>query len=360
MPNRKLPPGQQLVARDKWPLVGERQPTKSGRPWTVSVEGLVESPRAWTLEELAAMPRVTKTVDIHCVTRWSRLGVTFSGVPLADLLVYSSIGPQARFVSFVARTDRRHSTSLPLEVALEKETLVVLEADGAPLAVEHGGPVRTVTPGLYFYKSLKWLERIELMAEDRLGYWEAEAGYHNGADPWQEQRYMAATLTKQQAVRVLDERDFAGQDLRGVDAAGRDLSDLDAREAILRDADFRNANLQNAKFDRALLANAHFERADLRRASLRDADLEGANFAGADVRRTNLRGASLFGATFCREVDPLAAAALPDADLATLLDEIAVTDGALIDRTTKFNLKQLDSLTPIQHAYVLRGMRGEG
>ncbi|MCA9270067.1 MAG: molybdopterin-dependent oxidoreductase, partial [Planctomycetales bacterium] len=179
---KPLPPGQQLAATDKWPIVGEAAPAAPLGAWTVSVCGLVDRPLAWSVDELGAMgPQDALQADIHCVTRWSKRGMSFAGVSLARLLQLAAPQAAARFVSFVAYSERGHSTSLPLEDALALNTLVALTHNGAPLASAHGGPARIVVPGRYFYKSLKWLASIELLADDRLGYWEAEAGYHNQA-----------------------------------------------------------------------------------------------------------------------------------------------------------------------------------
>ncbi len=331
-----LPPRQQLVAPGKWPLVGERQPRNDPRPWLLEVCGQVAHPMRFTLDELQACPTVTRAVDIHCVTRWSKLDVAFTGVPLAAVLHKCSPLPGARFVSFVARSERDHSTSLPLTDALSLETLLVWAANAAPLETCHGGPLRVVVPGRYFYKSLKWLTRIELLAEDRLGYWEAETGYHNVADPWQEQRYMAPTLSKQEASALIANRDFSGRDLRSIDASGRDLAGLNARQALLRDANFSKCNLQRACFDGANLSNANLDGADLRKASFRGGDVEGASFAGADLRGADFSGASLFGATFCHELQPLRA--------------------ARIDRSTRISPDQLEALTPVQMEFVHRSL----
>jgi hypothetical protein len=317
--------------------VGERKPREDDSPWRVTVGGLVASERVLALQDLLAMPQVERSVDIHCVTRWSKLGAKFSGVPLAELLGLAEPAADARFISFVARSDRGHSTSLPLDEALRLETLVALGYEGQPLALEHGGPVRTVVPGRYFYKSIKWLERIELLAEDRLGYWEAVAGYHNMADPWLQQRFMAPTVSKQQAAAVIASRDFSGRDLRSIDAAGRDLAGLNARGALLRDANFRGATLRRACFDGANLSLAHLQRADLREASFRQADLEGVNFCGADLRGADLTGASLFGATFVG-VDAAAEGAEPLA--------------AVFDPATRIDLLQLEALTPDQRIFL--------
>lgn len=332
----RLPPGQQLAAPGKWPLVGERLPAADDGPWTVSIAGLVAEPRTWSLGELRSLRWIEAVADIHCVTRWSKLGVRFGGVLLADLL--SATGPRAdaRFVSFVAHSPRQHSTSLPLADAIALKTMIALEAEGKPLAIEHGGPVRVVVPGRYFYKSLKWLRRIDVLAEDRLGYWEAEAGYHNTADPWCEQRFLAASLTRQEMREVLAARNFSGRDLRSLDAAGHELAGLDARGALLRNADFSRATLADADFTGANLSNAHFAAANLRGASFHNADVEGADFAGADLRGADFRGASLVGATFWVPNSSTADSAFP----------------ARMDRSTQFDERSLDDLLPEQAQFV--------
>jgi hypothetical protein len=305
----------------------------------VSVSGLVARPRTWTLDDLRALPTVERIVDIHCVTRWSKPAVRFEGILLSHLLELSQPMPEARFISFIARSERKHSTSLPLADALALKTLVALGCEGRPLEEAHGGPVRTITPGRYFYKSLKWLQTIELLAEDRLGYWEAEAGYHNVADPWREQRYLAPSLDRVQVRELLARRDFSGRDLRGIDAADRDLTGLAARSALLRDAHFERAVLERACFDGANLSNAHLEGARLAGASLRGADVEGARFRGADLRGADFTGASLFGATFCPEPG--------DAD---------GWGPAILDAATRLDEDAVDLLTPNQQAFVRRAL----
>ena len=326
-----LPPNQQLVAPSKWPVVGERAPLAPAGPWTVSCRRAVEREVTWSLEELRGLPQVTRRLDIHCVTRWSRLGVEFSGVPLSTLLDLCRPLPSARFVSFVAYSERSHATSLPLSVVRDADVLVAFEADGQPLSSEHGGPVRIVTPGRYFYKSLKWLARIELLTDDRLGYWEANAGYHNSADPWQEERFLAADLDLQTVRRLLASRDFSGRDLRGLVATGMELRGLKASGAKLRDAHFEGADLRDSGFDGANLSGAHLQRADLRGATFCPdshgvaADLEGADFRGADLRGARFLGASLFGATFGPR-DPRDSTASPAViDETTVIDRVALT-----------------------------------
>ncbi len=354
-PSAQLPPRQHLVAAGKWPLVGERAPNAWGHAhqaatsWQLSVGGLVRHPRTWSLAELQrqaaapqelsgpqsspdSLPGVERQVDIHCVTRWSKLNVRFRGVLLSDLLKLVQPLDSARFVSFVAASARDHSTSLPLADCRELAVLLAWEVEGEPIPLEHGGPLRVITPGRYFYKSLKWLRHVELLADDRLGFWEAEAGYHNRADPWQEERYLAPTVDKREAERLLAARNFSERDLRSLQAECRALAGLYARQALLRDANFRQADLRQAVFDGANLSNAHFEQADLRGASFRGADLEGANLEGADLRGADLQLASLFGATF---VDPAAPAA-----------------AAQLDQTTQLSATALEQLLPAQAAYV--------
>lgn len=266
----------------------------------IRVTGCVETSQAWSLEQLQRLAPTARTMDIHCVTRWSMFDMEVTGVLLAELLSICCPRSDARFVSFISYSQRRHSTSLPLDEALSLGTIIATQMAGKPIPPEHGGPIRNIVPGKYFYKSVKWLAEIELLPEDRLGYWEAESGYHNGADPWHEQRYMAPTLDKRQAARLIESRNFNGLNLRSINAAGRNLEGLEAIASQLRDADFRQAQLAGANFSRANLSNAHFEQSDLRRATFRGADLEGANFSGADLRGADLSEASLFGSTFCQ------------------------------------------------------------
>ncbi len=341
-----LPPNQQLVAPGKWPLVGEREPDpcRRGEAWKVSVSGLVARPHTWTLEELCLMPQVEQRVDLHCVTRWSKLGVSLRGVPLRHLLDLCQPLPHARFLSFKARSSRGHSTSLPLGDALALGTLVVLSREGKPLPQEHGGPVRIVVPERYFYKSLKWLEEIRVLEEDELGFWEREAGYHNRADPWREERYVLSSLDRQEYRRLLARRDFSERDLLGVRAMGLNLCGLQARGAKLRDAHFERAILEGACFDGANLSNAHFEGASLCGATFgsyrgQRADLEGANFRGADLRGVDFRGASLLGVTFCPQ------------------DQEDPWGPAILDSTARLDQGALEQLTPLQLGFVLKALK---
>lgn len=339
MNHAPLPPNQQLVKGERWPVVGEKAPRQCDSPWTLTIDGDVSHRVVFGIDDLRAMPQTRRRIDIHCVTRWSKFAVEFEGIPLADILAACDGGPlwkdEAKFVSFIARSDRAHSTSLPLQEVLDLDPLIALRGAGQPLPCEHGGPIRMVVPGKYFYKSVKWLERIEFLTQDRLGYWESEAGYHNGADPWQEQRYIAAQLGKQAIARLLEQRDFSGLDLLSLQARGLNLDGLNATGALLRNADLREASLRGANFAEANLSNAHFHAADLREANLRDADLEGADFSAADLRGADLRGASLFGASFC-----------------SLETAGPATDLAWLDSTTLVSQVSLDALTHPQREFV--------
>lgn len=333
----RLPPGQQLAAAHKWPLVGERAPASPCGPQAVEAAGLVARPQVWTLAELRAMPQTTCVVDVHCVTRWSKPGMLFGGVLLEELVRRTEVLPAARYVSFVADSPRSHSTSLLLEDALSLGTLVALQAQGSPLALEHGGPVRVVVPGRYFYKSLKWLVRLEFLAEDRLGYWEREAGYHNTADPWLEQRYQAAALMPHEVQALLAQRELGQRDLRGLDACGLSLPGLRAVGTLLRNAKFAQSVLCGACFDGANLTNANFRQADLRGATFRGADLEGADLAGADLRGCDFYGASLLAASFSSQA----------ADGSHELP-------AVLDAGTRFDPAVWEQLLPAQSALLAR------
>lgn len=297
MDRTRLPPGQGLI-RDpaNWPVVGEAAPRASDAPWEIAVSGLVATSRIWPLDHLRGWPRETRSLDIHCVTRWSKFDRIFAGVPLAALIDAAGPRPEAAWVRLVARSDRDHDTSLPIAVA--RTCLVAFEAEGAALPPEHGGPVRVVTPGRYFYKSLKWLERVELMAENRLGYWESGPGYHDAADPWRELRYVTGNIPPDLRARMIARRSLGKRDLLGVDFSGEAMAGLDAAGATLRNVSFRDADLTGADFSGANLSNADLSGARLGGARFTGADLEGAAFDGADLSGADFTGASLFGASF--------------------------------------------------------------
>jgi DMSO/TMAO reductase YedYZ molybdopterin-dependent catalytic subunit len=181
----RLPPGQYLT--EKWPVLHAGSVPKTDlAAWDFKVFGEVESPITLTYEELQALPQTEVTIDIHCVTRWSRFDTSFRGAHWRELAKLVRPKPSAHFV--VAHAEREFTSNVPVEALEDDNALVAWEADGEPLETEHGWPLRLVVPSRYFWKSAKWLRALELLATDRPGFWE-RYGYHNDADYWQEQRY---------------------------------------------------------------------------------------------------------------------------------------------------------------------------
>jgi hypothetical protein len=220
-------------------------------------------------------------------------------VLLSDVLNAARPTPDARFVR--CASGRGHDTTLPLATALQATLLAthVDLGDGlAPLAPGHGGPLRGVTRERYFYKSVKWLRRIECLVDDRLGFWERTAGYHNGADPWTEQRYVVRGVDGPALRRMIAARDFGGHDLLGADLRGLDLEGASFAGAQLRAADLTGAVLRGADLTGANLTNARLTGADLRHARLESADLEGADLTDADLRGATGSPASLTATEF--------------------------------------------------------------
>ena len=140
-------------------------------------------------DQFAALSWQTVEADFHCVTQWSALDQTWEGVWLADLVELAGVSADSNFV--MAHCFGGYSTNLPLDIALE-EGLLVHKQDGKPLGKSHGWPLRLVVPSLYGWKSAKWVNGIELMAEDAPGFWELR-GYHNNGDPWKEERFWPGT-----------------------------------------------------------------------------------------------------------------------------------------------------------------------
>jgi DMSO/TMAO reductase YedYZ molybdopterin-dependent catalytic subunit len=164
----------------------EITPTIDTDTWTFRVDGFVEHPTTWTWSEMQALPPSRYEGDIHCVTTWSRLGVTFAGVSVDTLLDIASPRPEAAFAMATSHTG--YTTNLPLDDLTGGKAWVVWEADDKPLPADHGGPARLLVPHLYFWKSAKWVSGLRLMQFDEPGFWERN-GYHDRGDPWREQRY---------------------------------------------------------------------------------------------------------------------------------------------------------------------------
>lgn len=183
----RVPPGQTLTAPDKWPLLHFGPvPKLDLATWSLKVFGLVENELTLDHEQMSRLPLADQVSDIHCVTGWSRLGDTWTGVPIAELLKRVRPLPEATYV--MAHCEHGYTTGMPLEVFSSGDVMLCTGWNGADLSLEHGWPVRLLVPSKYFWKSAKWLRGLEFLAKDRLGFWE-QRGYHEEADPWQEKRY---------------------------------------------------------------------------------------------------------------------------------------------------------------------------
>jgi len=182
----RLPPGQYDVGDDFPVLTAEVTPHVDSATWTFSIDGLVSSPRQWSWDELHQLPESTYEGDIHCVTAWSKLGTSFSGVSLDPLLAAADPLPTGTFV--LATSTTGYTTNLPLEHVTGGKAWLAWSHEGQPLPTAHGGPLRLLVPHLYFWKSAKWITRLTLLDHDEPGFWE-QNGYHDLGDPWREQRY---------------------------------------------------------------------------------------------------------------------------------------------------------------------------
>jgi DMSO/TMAO reductase YedYZ molybdopterin-dependent catalytic subunit len=181
----RVPPGQYLTERFPVLTVGPN-PEYDLKTWDFRVFGEVENELTLSWDELMEMPQRDVVVDIHCVTRWSKLDTAWRGVLVREVLERAGVKPTATHV--MAYSDGGYSTNLPLEVVLDDDVLLAHTYGGQPLEPDHGAPLRLLVPKRYFWKSAKFLRKLELMSEDRMGFWELN-GYHNDADPWQEQRH---------------------------------------------------------------------------------------------------------------------------------------------------------------------------
>ena len=181
--NARLPPGQYL--ENGFPVLSAGPtPHTLLQTWDFSIFKESDQLTRWTSDEFRALPHETVTVDIHCVTKWSKLDTHWEGVSVDKLL--SQIEHQSKYV--MATSDGGYTTNLPLEDVLGGKAWVVDTFEGEPLPSEHGGPARLLVPHLYFWKSAKWVRSLRLMDTDEPGFWES-LGYNNHGDPWKEERY---------------------------------------------------------------------------------------------------------------------------------------------------------------------------
>jgi DMSO/TMAO reductase YedYZ molybdopterin-dependent catalytic subunit len=179
----RVPPGQYLTPG--FPVLSAGPtPRTPLADWTFSVVGEIDETRRFSWDEFLALPAEDVTVDIHCVTKWSKLDTHWRGVSVDTLL--DGVETEAEHV--LAFCDGGYTTNLPLDAVTGGKAWVAYEYEGEPLAPEHGGPARLLVPHLYFWKSAKWVRGLALRLDDQPGFWEGY-GYHNYGDPWLEQRY---------------------------------------------------------------------------------------------------------------------------------------------------------------------------
>lgn len=303
----RLPPGQILTRG--FPVVGEREsPTlPSLAQWDLVVDSGVDR-RAFSWRDIKTLQSETLESDIHCVTSWTRLNARFTGIRLKDFLeLHGIVWPgNRRFIRFLAYSERAHDTSLPIALALD-DAWLIHTMDGMPLPHQHGGPLRVVTPSRYFYKSLKWLRRMEFLDEDRLGFWERTSDYHNDGRPWEEERFGSGRRwTPEECQAFRDLEDFSDQQDRiALQVSFRQWrpKSKDLRRVQLKACRFNDADLRGVDFSHANLTLSHFAGANLENAVFEGTDLEGADFSSANLRGARFENCHLSATKFHRGLE---------------------------------------------------------
>jgi DMSO/TMAO reductase YedYZ molybdopterin-dependent catalytic subunit len=181
----RTPPGQRVVHNLPVLDLGI-QPDIATATWTLELAGAIEHPQRLNWQTFMQLPQREIIADIHCVTHWTLFDVKWQGVAAKEIVALACLKSEVKFV--VLHSADGYTTNVPLEVLLDDDVLFAYQLDGEALPREHGGPVRVVVPKRYFWKSAKWVTAIYFHVEDHPGYWEIR-GYHNEADPFQEQRY---------------------------------------------------------------------------------------------------------------------------------------------------------------------------
>ena len=181
----RIPPNQALT--QKFPVlhygpVAQIDPAQ----WQLEVFGEVEQSMSWDWDAFRALPTTSVKTDLHCVTGWSKFDTVWEGPLFRDFVQLFGVKESAKYV--IAHAAHGYTTNVPLELMLDDDVLLAWKYDGELLTPEHGFPVRTFVPKRYFWKSAKWLLKLEFSTTDKPGFWE-QTGYHNDGDPWQEQRY---------------------------------------------------------------------------------------------------------------------------------------------------------------------------
>jgi DMSO/TMAO reductase YedYZ molybdopterin-dependent catalytic subunit len=181
----RVPPGQSPTV--KWPVLSVgATPSVGTDQWRLSIDGAVAEPYVLDWEQFQSLAGARFNGDVHCVTRWSKFDMDWRGADVRALIERAKPVPEATHL--LAHSYGGYTTNLPLSDVLEHPALIATEADGAPLEPDHGGPARLLVPHLYLWKSAKWIQRLELLDHDQLGFWERN-GYHHRGDPWREERY---------------------------------------------------------------------------------------------------------------------------------------------------------------------------
>ena len=181
----RIPPGQSLTKGFPVLHYGPA-PHVDLAKWDFKIFGLVEEPLRFTWEQFMELPQSEVTMDIHCVTRWSKLDTTWKGVLISDLMQHLKLKPEAQFV--LAHAEYGFTANMPLDVFTDEQAILAHTFNDKPLEKDHGWPLRLVIPHKYFWKSAKWIRGIEFLSQDKLGFWERN-GYNNHADPFKEERY---------------------------------------------------------------------------------------------------------------------------------------------------------------------------
>ncbi len=180
----RIPPGQHDAGHDFPVMIAGGAVELAREDWRLTVgDGVVSKTYDW--DSLHALGTESITVDIHCVTHWTKLDTTWGGVPVGALFDDAGVGD---YDYSIITSYGEYTTNLPTTDLVDESALIATSYDGAPITAEHGGPVRLVVPHLYFWKSAKWIQQILLSDQDEPGFWEV-SGYHNYGDPWLEQRY---------------------------------------------------------------------------------------------------------------------------------------------------------------------------
>ncbi len=180
----RIPPGQHAVKQLS--DMGGVKGVGMVPAWRLEISGAIKQPRTLTFGDVMKLPQVPLTCDVHCVTTWTLLDSRWQGVSLQTIMDLVKVGKDAKFVVFEAPGD--YSSSIPIAEAKKDNVLLAHGFSGKPLAQAHGAPLRALVPDRYFYKSVKWVQRIKFTKEDEPGYYETR-GYSNSADPWKEERY---------------------------------------------------------------------------------------------------------------------------------------------------------------------------